>query len=764
MSNKTLSERIEQGLDIQNDLVGYESHANAEGIINALNNELNTKMMTGEELTEDDLKSIDMVSKAFDIDPEQFTRDYLEGMEAQGFDISSLQEKINSSTGSNNNVGASSGGIVIDTGFEEQRGKSITKAIGIINNSTNDPLLRLKHLAEYTLNNSGIFQNDKKSLRAINKEAKAIKKELRKRKQPIPEAYNEFFYFLKHGRFPKNSGYTPPAPRQPQPQAQTQQVPQPQLQAQPQPKRATAPQNVGQITTKLKKALSLAKKTKTAEELNSLGEQLMALLNNIDYTKLDPNELARIMDFEKPIYDTFGISITEIKKLNHANTPTRYQQRQNQLDNIIGDMRPNDIIAQISGDSVGGEEYTQAEKNISELKKKHSQKEINKHLKTLKYIGYIGIAVSFFVGIIGTHFDIVYHLPKMEDTIGMPSVWILASFLALLITTGIHIPLEGLVNKKYLDRTREILIVMLIIAVPLKIYIDYKAIKNYTKTVAEENRVKELKNVTNSRGASINSVKMVRANEEKNLDRINAQLDEYTKQLSGLQAKRKPYEDFITKFSSKPKTKWRTTHIKEAKGELEELDSREASIQNHIDILQKQQAEYMGAITKNANAVVGILKQSEIEAKDEADSRFYMLVALMAMIELASLLHVLSDFLRTRNTPITLRELMEIQGAYDANKAVELMANRTKALINKGTIVSGEQALKGVEYQIWNGIRLQDSMLNSAHKMAEMSNQNTEKTVELIAETVVSRNNNISSEKLGRLVNRLIEHKGGNNE
>jgi len=663
MSKKTLSEEIEARLGKQNDLSGYDSHANAESTVNTVKNEVNSKMMNGEELSEDDIKAINMLHEAYGIDPESLTRDYLEGMEAQGYDIEGLQNKINSTTGANNNVGASEAPTPQQNTKRER-------------NNDNYP----------------------------------------KKKSNISQA---------------------------------------------QPQGSITPQNVGQITTKLKKALSLAKKTKKAEELDNLGEQLMTLLNSIDYARLDPNELARIMDFEKPIYNTFGISITEVKKLNHTNTPTRYQKRQNQLDNIISDMRPNDIVAQISGDSVGGDEYTQAEKNISELKKKHSQKEINKHLKTLKYIGYIGIAVSFIVGIIGTHFDIVYHLPKMEDTIGTPTVWVLASFLALLITTGIHIPLEGMVNKKYLDRTREILVVMLIIAIPLKIYIDYKAIKNYTKTVAEENRVKELKDVTNSKGASINTVKMVKANEEKNLERINAQLDQYTLQLSELQEKRKPHEDFIAKFSKKPKTQWRTEHIKIAREELRKLDRREASIQNHIDMLQKQQAEYMGAITKNANAVVGILKQSEIEAKDEADSRFYMLVALMAMIELASLLHVLSDFLRTRNTPITLRELMEIQGAYDANKAVELMANRTKALINKGTIVSGEQALKGVEYQIWNGIRLQDSMLNSAHKMAEMSNQNTEKTVELIAETVVARNNNLNSEKLGRLVNKLIEHKKG---
>jgi len=645
MSNKSLSEKIEAGLSKQNELSGYESHQNAEGIINAVSNEINTKMMNGEALTEDDLKAISEVSNAFDIDPERFTRDYLEGMEAQGYDISSLQEKINSLTGAKNDVGAS------DT----------------------------------------------------------------------------------------------PLPKQ-------------------EPKREKTRTPLGVIITKLKKALSLSKKAKKSEELNSLRSQVQNLLNSIEYSKLEPNELARVMDFEKPIYDTFGISISEIKKGVKFSSPKQYQQRQNKLDSIIGNMRPDDIIAQISGDTVGGDEYTQAEINISELKKKHSQKEINKHLKTLKHIGYIGVAVSFFVGIIGTHFDIVYHLPKMGETIGTPTVWILAIFLALLITVGIHIPLEGMVNKKYLDRTREILVIMLVVAVPLKIYIDYKAIKNYTKIVAEENRVKGLKDVTNSKGASIKTVEMMRANEEKNLERINSQLDQYTKQLAELQKKRKPHEDFIAKFSNKKKTKWRTEHIKIAREELRKLDNREASIQNHIDMLQKQQAEYMGAITKNANAVVGILKQSEVEAKDEADSRFYMLVALMAMIELASLLHVLSDFLRTRNTPVTLRELMEIQGAYDANKAVELIANRTKALINKGTIVSGEQALKGVEYQIWNGIRLQDSMLNSAHKMAEMSNQNTEKTVTLIAETVVARNNNINSEKLGRLVNKLIEDKRGKYE
>jgi len=352
----------------------------------------------------------------------------------------------------------------------------------------------------------------------------------------------------------------------------------------------------------------------------------------------------------------------------------------------------------------------------------------------------------------------------MERVISSPFIWAFAGFLAVLIMVAIHIPLEGMVNDRYLPKTKKVLIWLLLIAIPLKVYVDYKAIRNYSKTVAEEKRKEGLEDSTKSAGASITTVNLVKENGQKNLNRINAQLDTYNEQLKNILALRAKPQATIDRWSNKKSTEWRRGQIKEANEALEKLDSRQSSIQNHIDALQKQQADYMGSITKNANTVVNILKQSEIVAGQEADSRFWMMVALLLLVELSSLLHVLSDYLRVRNTPITARELSSIQGYVDASKAIEVIANKTKATINQANIVAGEQAINSISNQVWLGVQLENRMLESAYKMSEMSNQNTVKGLELVSEMMLSHQNGMNSKKLKRQVGLLVDMKKDTND
>jgi len=644
--------------------------------------------------------------------------------------------------------------------------------------SRGDIRLKFKWIAEYTLNNATLFATRKKCFNRLKKESKKLLKEMKKAKIPLPNNYEELFYFFKHRSVSQTR--LRPQPQEPQPQE-----PQPQEPQEPhlndllpssakkipilgnnqrqQLQRMKQPQQMGIVFKKLKRALSLGQKAKKQTDFDDIQQQLIETLKSIDFNSLTPAELSRLVDFEKPIYDMFGISISDYKKFNTISSNTDYQKSQNNIQQNLSNIRPPDVLEQISGAKMGEPEYVEAEKNAGLLKEIHSQEKINKHLMILKRLGYIGIALSLIVGLIGVHFDIQYHFPDMEKVISSPFIWIFAGFLAILIMVAIHIPLEGMVNDRYLPKTKKVLMWLLLIAIPLKLYVDYKAIKNYSKTIAEEKRKESLGDSTKSAGASITTVNLVKENGQKNLNRINAQLDTYNEQLKSILADRKPQQAIIDKWSSKKGTDWRREQIKNAKIALEKIDMRQSSIQNHINQLQKQQNLYMDSITKNANAVVNILKQSEVLAGEEATSRFWMMVALLSLVELSSLLHVLSDYLRVKNTPITARELASIQGYIDASKSIEVIANKTKATINQANIVAGEQAINSINNQVWLGVQLENRMLESAYKMAEMGNENTVKGLELVSEMMLSHQNGMGSHKLKRQVELLANIKKGGN-
>jgi len=648
MSNKKLSERIETGLNKQNELEGYDSHANAEGIINAVSNEINTKMMNGEALTEDDLKAINEVSNAFDIDPERFTRDYLEGMEAQGYDISGLQEKINSLTGAKNDVGAS------DTPPPKQE---------------------------------------------------PMKKEKTKTKT-IPK---------------KNKDDFPP---------------------------------IGIILKNLKKGVKLGKKG-TEKEEEKLRGKIDTLLKKIDYSNLQAEEIHQLLQLEEPIYEIFGLKISDYRdSFFGSDERTGYDKGLGKIKANNAHLQPTDIIEQISGAEIGSPEYMHTKEMISELQDINSTERINKNLKYLAFFGVAGMILSFAIGIMGFHYDIVYHFPFMETVLPSWVIWVFAIFGTGLIMALLHIPMDSLVNRKYMSISRKLLAVLLLFGLPLKVYIDYKAIVNYSNQVAEAKRQESLQDKTKVIGSSFANIQKAKSNQEKTLERIEKQLDTYNKQLEDILKKKKPYEERIAQIENKKPTrnratqKWRRNQIRTAQKALQKLEYRQASIQNHIDMLQKQQNEYMGIITKNTNKVNELLSQSEQMAKEEADARFKMMSAMLFLIELASMLKIYAEFIRNKNTPISMEVLNRINTFLDAGETIDAMGYKLSETINRANMAKGQHIQEVINHQIYGQISTEQGIIRNTQDLLALSQENTKQSMELIADMIKGQHAMINNAKI----------------
>jgi len=660
MSKKTLSEEIEARLDKQNGLSGYDSVTNAESIVNKVKNEINSKMMNGEELDDDTLKAIKIVSEAFDFDPESFTRNYLEGMESEGHDIASMQEKINSYTGSNNNVGASD---TTDTSPKREEKSNKDKS----------------------------------------------------KKQP---------------------SLSRPTPAK---------------------KEHKAP--IGIIIKNLKKAVKLGKKSEGIK-IEKLRGQVDTLLRSIDYSILQAEEIHELLQLEEPIYKIFGLKISDYRDgFFDSQRGTGYEQGLKAIRTSNAHLQPKDIIEQISGAEIGSPEYMHTKEMISELQDINSTERINKNLKYLAMFGIAGMILSFVIGIMGFHYDIIYHFPFMETVLPSWVIWIFAIFGTGLIMALLHIPMDSLVNRKYMSVSRKLLAILLLFGLPLKVYIDYKAIVNYSNQVAESKRQDSLKDKTKVIGSSFANIQKAKDNQEKTIERIGKQIEVYNKQLEEIAKLREPHQKFIDKFSKMKWTKWRSDNIAKHQKELKKLDMREASIQNHINMLQHQQEQYMGVLTKNTEKLNSLLSQSEEQAKEEADNRFKMMSAMLFLIELASMLKIYSEFIRNKNTPITLDVLNRINTFLDAGETIDAMGYKLSETINRANMAKGQHIQEVINHQIYGQISTEQGIIRNTQNLLQLSQENTKQSMELIEDMIRGQHAMIQNQKMSR---QLEYYRGGN--
>jgi hypothetical protein len=522
------------------------------------------------------------------------------------------------------------------------------------------------------------------------------------------------------------------------------------------------------VIKKLKTAIKKGKRAKTNKEIEELREKVHQLLNSIDYAGLQAEDTHELLGLEEPIYKIFALKISDYRDSFFGQmVGNGFENGLTNIQRHNANLQPKDVIEQISGSEIGSPEYMQTKEMISELQDINSTKRINKNLKWLSYFGIAGMFLSFAIGLMGFHYDIVYHFPFMEAVLPSWIIWTFAFFGTGLIMALLHIPMDSLVNRKYMSVSRKLLGILLLFGLPLKVYIDYKAIVNYSNQVAEAKRQDTLKDKTKVIGSSYANIQKAKDNQEKTLARIEKQLDTYQEQLKDVLAKKKPYEDKIEKIENSRPTKnratinWRRKQVKEARVSLEKLDSRQMSIQNHIDMLQKQQSEYMGVITKNTNKVNELLTKSEQQAKDEANARFKMMAAMLFLIELASMLKIYSEFIRNKNTPITLDVLNRINTFLNAGETIDSMGYKLSETINRANMAKGQHIQEVINHQIYGQISTEQGIIKNTQGLLKLSQENTKQSMELIKDMIEGQHAMINNQKMNTQLKLL---QGGKND
>jgi len=436
----------------------------------------------------------------------------------------------------------------------------------------------------------------------------------------------------------------------------------------------------------------------------------------------------------------------------------KYQKTSKKIKKHTKNLTPEDIIEQVSNAPIGTPEYKAVKEAVNKLKEINSTDRVNIKLRNLGIFGGIGIALSLVVGLMGFSFDIEYHFPFLHETIGNFFFWLFVAFGTMLIMSLIHIPMDGLVNKKWKTVSRNYLMILLVIGIPLKIYIDYKAIVNYSNIVAEKQRQKSLQDKTKVIGNSYSNIQKVSESQSKDLERVNKQLDMYNSQLAPILPKITKVQNSISHFKSLKRTRWRVKHIKELNAQLDSLTREKFSVENHIKEYEKRRDSLMGVIAKNSDKLNGLLSQSQAKADAEATARFWMMSAMLFLIELSSMLKVYSEFLQNKNQDIDMDMLHQLETAINSGEISNALGMRLIATVNASNHARNNQIIDMTEAQVYQSLAGSQNIVRGTQQIMNISEKSTKQALEIVEDLVEGANAKIELERYKRRI-QLLEQR-----
>ena len=416
-----------------------------------------------------------------------------------------------------------------------------------------------------------------------------------------------------------------------------------------------------------------------------------------------------------------------------------------ELKNNIENMLPKDNKYNTLLSPIGTTEREGEEELIKIAKEVNSSKKVAAHIDIMRKLGRIGLFVSIFVLLLGISFDLEYHLPKFKpmlegnlSIVGTGIFWLLTLFIAILFASLLHIPLEGYVNKKWSPQVRKYLLLLLLISIPAIIYIDYRAVQNYSKMTAGINIDKELSNSNSALGAVAMNNKQDLINRQNEIKSFQEDIARLKDENSKLNSKIDEYQAIIDRIDNKKRrtrrdnsTRWRNSQkIKNLKKEI-------LSNKNEIKLLEDKIEKTKTYIKENQKALVSVASKADELKDEEAKKRAMMMYVLIALIDLSSLLKIYADYLNNKNLPIDLDLIHEINTTLKVN---EILREHSKLMLaQQGT---ANQKLFEIDRfthsaQIGNLLQGQISNMENTMLIGQIAKKHNEQTTKLIQENLL---------------------------
>jgi len=125
------------------------------------------------------------------------------------------------------------------------------------------------------------------------------------------------------------------------------------------------------------------------------------------------------------------------------------------------------------------------------------------------------------------------------------------------------------------------------------------------------------------------------------------------------------------------------------------------------------------------------------------------------------MLKIYAEFIRNKNTPISVKVLHDINAVLDIGATIDAMGYKLSETINRGNMAKGQHIQEVINHQIYGQISTEQGIIKNTQHLLQLSQENTKQSMELIGDMIIGQKAQISNEKMRR---QLEYYKGGSNE
>ena len=379
----------------------------------------------------------------------------------------------------------------------------------------------------------------------------------------------------------------------------------------------------------------------------------------------------------------------------------------------------NDEFAKESDTKAGTPENLEVKKLVNEAVEINSTKRVNKDIFWLKVFGVFGSILGIFVKTTSIQFDIKYHFPTILDMIDEFYLSLIGLIGALLITGALHLFGRAMLNTKWSFSNRVILGAFFVFFIIGAFYLDWVAVKNYSKVFAEQNRVKLIDNDNSLLGAKNNLIAS-----KSNI--INSSIKSLTTQKDQLNKSIEANNKMITKVnesievvkakklhtSSRKRIAQLNQNIYTSRKQLEQLENNNNLLFSKVKEIDTKINDEIKKLDMLGEDKQKVLLASDSKALLEKSKRESFFIAMVIFIELLSNSYLLAEIMNIRN--IKKRKLIQLAEEQQTHKdimgAVEHIMNVNIANDIKGLTKKGE---------MYNTM----SKMQTINSLSQMSNQ-----------------------------------------
>lgn len=427
-----------------------------------------------------------------------------------------------------------------------------------------------------------------------------------------------------------------------------------------------------------------------------------------------------------------------------SNDDRSLEDVQTKIDRTLSDIEnsiPQDDVERLTGIKAGTEEHAETTKLLDSLKEVNSTKRVNSKIYLIKLMGWVGLALSVVVKLWAMNYDLNYHLPNLHLLIGELGLAFLGFFIVMIVLLMTHVLSDGIVNNKWRKIPRFALTIGAMVGLMASIFIDYRAIDNYTKTMMDNKKTEVLGNNTDIAGVAMKTEDVKGSIIQKNIELAQTSLVQNMKALQSLNEQKEKVNNSIELAKAKKaggnisnkQVRILNQNIYTSRKQLTAIDEDIARLEIKNESIKKTLEEEQNKLDSVTITKQEIIKDTDERMSDEQIIRLTLLFVLLLIIEASSFGSLWADWLVNKNSN---------DGLYDEMDKINNISNGY-AVMKDFLRLHGVRQAKNINDEL----RMRGALADVANISAISSMQNQVDNIKTLT---------VATSEIGRTTNELV--------